>query len=82
MFVDGLEANKDHDIVIEGVVNPRSFKETEKWLMSSMDTDGVSAIDVGYKIGVTMTIPGDMNGFFAQTEQTMNGEIADYKISF
>ena len=50
--------------------------------MATLDIDAVSPIDEGFKIGVSMTIPGDMTGFEASQDNTTNGVVNDYSISF
>lgn len=79
---DGLEKLVEHKFEVGGVINPRSFKETAQFEMSSLDIDAISHIDDGYKIGVAMTIPGEMTGFEAVQTNDMNGIVNEYGISF
>jgi len=60
LMTDGSAANTPITIQIGGVVNPRSMATTDDFVVTTLDTDGVSQIDSGYKKRAQMTQVGDI----------------------
>lgn len=55
LIQNGLPASQENVLKIGGVTNPRSFKPSGEFLMTTLDIDGVAKIDDGFRISVTMT---------------------------
>lgn len=78
----GLDAQKTYTLKIGGITNPRSFKETGKFMMTTMDIDGISHINEGYEKTIRMSVAGDMGGFKVKQTSNTNGVVNQFEISF
>lgn len=61
----GWNAREKLILEVGGITNPRSFKETEVFKMTTLDTDAESQIDSGYDLTATMTEAGEISSFSA-----------------
>jgi hypothetical protein len=69
----GIPKGTSTTIVIGGFQNPRSFQPTDNFVVTTIDTDGKSLIDVGYNKQAIMTIMADLDQFHVQQSNFMNG---------
>lgn len=61
-----------------GLTNPRSFKPTDLFVVTTLDTDGVSEIDDGFNKPATMSIIGEITTVDITPSNFINGEINTY----
>lgn len=74
-------AGEEITLKIGGATNPRSFKPTQPIMVTSLDTDGVSQIDVGYNTQAVMTIPGEVTSFSITQDKFVNGIVNEYSFA-
>jgi len=63
LIAEGLAKGDDVSLEIGGATNPRSFQPSGDIVVTSLDTDSVSKIDVGYKNKAEMTTAGPVTSF-------------------
>lgn len=63
LISNGLSSGDSLTLQIGGATNPRSFAPTKNFYITTLDTDGVSKIDVGYNAVTAMTIAGSIVNF-------------------
>ena len=62
-------------MIVGGVTNPRSFKQTEPIVITSTDTNPDYSIDSGYNFQVVMEEAGPITSFSITPTDTKNGVI-------
>ena len=65
LMQEGWKANTRLTLRVGGITNPRSFKPTDKFTMTTLDTDQESQIDSGYDLTATMVKAGEISSFSA-----------------
>ena len=75
LILEGLKPLTEYTLEIGGATNPRTFKPTGKFKITTLDIHGVTPIDIGFEISTAMTIPGDMPNFSIRQSSGVNGEI-------
>lgn len=68
------------EIEIVGVLNPRTFKQTGTFTVTTY-ADKVSVIDEGFNVGTKMTIPGQLKSFSSTPADETNGMLNKYEFS-
>jgi len=74
----GSKANTPIVIEIGGVTNPRSMSSTDDFVVTTLDTDGVSEIDSGYNKRARMTKVGEITSVLLVPTSDVNGMNNDY----
>lgn len=74
-FPEGLAKDTEHTLVVGGVNNPRSFKPTGIFSITTIDMDGIHVIDEGYEKTTTMSIPAVVETFAVEQTDFTNGAI-------
>lgn len=75
---DKFAAGTTQTLIVGGVTNPRSMKETEGIVITSTDTNPDYSIDTGYNFKVTMEEAGPITSFSITPTNTMNGVVNKY----
>lgn len=78
LIADGIAAGSTVTLEIGGATNPRSFQPTGNFIVTTLDTDGQSLIDTGYKGKAEMTIAGPISSFSTQQTNFTNGDVNLY----
>jgi hypothetical protein len=65
-------------LTVSGVLNPRSFKPTDEFTITTYDIDGIHKIDEGYNQKLVMTIPALIESFSVEQSDYMNGIVNTY----
>jgi hypothetical protein len=73
--------NKIVAVEIGGVKNQRSFNPSGSFTITTIDTDGVSLIDIGFKKNVATSIAGNIDSFTVERTNTTNGAINRYRFT-
>lgn len=60
---EGFAKDATHTLTVGGVDNPRSFKPTDEFTITTYDIDGIHKIDEGYNQKLEMTIPALIESF-------------------
>jgi hypothetical protein len=75
-----VPANEETVIEVKGVQNPRTFKQTGTFTITTY-ADKVSVIDEGFNVGTKMTIPGQLSSFSSRPSDETNGKLNKYEFS-
>jgi hypothetical protein len=75
---DKFKAGSEQTLIVGGVTNPRSFKETGPITIISADTNPDYSIDTGYSTTVIMEEAGPITSFSITPTDTMNGIVNQY----
>lgn len=78
LMTAGSKANTPIVIKIGGVVNPRSMEITDDFVVTTLDTDGVSEIDSGYNKRARMTKVGEIQSVLFVPSSDVNGKENEY----
>jgi hypothetical protein len=74
-FPDGLAKDTEQTLVVGGVNNPRSFKPTGIFSITTIDMDGIHLIDEGYEKTTTMSIAAVVETFAIEQTDFTNGAV-------
>lgn len=80
-FPDGLPKDTVHTLTVGGALNPRSYRPTGEFKITTYDIDGIHIIDEGYKIKIAMTIPALIESFAVEQSDFTNGVVNTYTFS-
>ena len=75
-----IPAGEEVVIEIKGVQNPRTFKQTGTFTITTY-ADKENVIDQGFNVGTKMTIPGQLGSFSATPTNETNGALNTYNFS-
>ena len=78
---EGFAKDATHTLTVGGVDNPRSFKPTDEFTITTYDIDGIHKIDEGYNQKLVMTIPALIVGLtnFSRGQDALSFNVSGIK---